>query len=908
MTDPNIDSFKDAMIRSGIPFAEEIIPDGKIHRFPTGKKNKKNGWYILFDNAGFYGDWSKSISDLWKVSLEGRTPREIAIINQDIKKSRKASEEETERRNQETAIEAENIWNNANETGVSEYLNIKKVSAFGIKYGSDQYGDFVAVPLMDVDGKLWNVQKIYNKKDDQSSNKRFLRGGKKKGCFHVIGTPLKELSESDKIWIVEGYATGASIHMATNDTVIVAFDAGSIDPVINAIKSTYPHLLGIIAGDDDQWPKDGNNAGRQKAEYAAKKYGCHVVFPKFQEDHYKFEPTDFNDLLCLEGIEAVQAQLSSGDSLDIWPDPLPLPKIDLLPVKSFDCDILLPKAFRAYVEDAARRAHVPPDLIAIPLVVSLSILLGRKYRIYPKQKDDWGVVPNLWGMIIARSGEKKSSCLEFGIKHLKRLAVKFKENLKAEIVIYAEALRLYENKLKILEDLEKKEQKRIIEEGLKGTSSSLIDTTKLFKIKNQITELTQNAPVQPVEKRFISNDTTIEKLHEILSNIDCNGIALVADELIGLLMGFEKAGHEQDRKFYLEGWNGNGSYQVDRISRGSPYAENICLSVLGGTQPEKIQAYISKNTSPLHNDGLIQRFQLMVYPDQLKDFKYVDQYANTQAKNKVFEITEIIESSTFLENSQEKLDESSDIEIINFRFDYEAQELFKNWYTDLKARMTKEVSPVIEEHLSKYASLIPSLALIFHVTSLAEKNAIKATPVSKDALEMAIEWDGYLEPHMRRVYNTGTNIAPRAAQVLYRAILDGKLEDGFAVRDVYRRNFEIIGRDKDIAQDACDELVKINALKEKLTPKGFQQKEKIEYYINPKIFTDNRTNENPRVSTMSTLSTRYLEKNNFFDGGKEDLENPTMSTLSPPYKRISEDFNIINDEYKEYEDTEGFKL
>jgi putative DNA primase/helicase len=309
MTDPNIDSFKDAMIRSGIPFAEEIIPDGKIHRFPTGKKNKKNGWYILFDNAGFYGDWSKSSSHLWKVSLEGKTPREKAIINQDIKKSRKAAEEEAERRNQETAIEAENIWNNANETGVSEYLNIKKVSAFSIKYGSDQYGDFVAVPLMDVDDKLWNVQKTYSKKDDISNNKWFLPGGKKKGCFHIIGTPLKELAENERFWIVEGYATGASIHMATNDTVIVAFDAGNIDPVINAIKSTYPHLLGIIAGDDDQWPKDGNNAGRQKAEDAAKKYGCHVVFPKFQEDHHKSEPTDWNDLHCLEGLDEVTTRL-----------------------------------------------------------------------------------------------------------------------------------------------------------------------------------------------------------------------------------------------------------------------------------------------------------------------------------------------------------------------------------------------------------------------------------------------------------------------------------------------------------------------------------------------------------------------------------------------------------------------
>ena len=59
-----------------------------------------------------------------------------------------------------------------------------------------------------------------------------------------------------------------------------------------------------------------------------------------------------------------------------WPDPLPLPKIDLLPVKPFDCDILLPKALRSYVEDAAERAQVPPDLIAVPLVVSFSIILG----------------------------------------------------------------------------------------------------------------------------------------------------------------------------------------------------------------------------------------------------------------------------------------------------------------------------------------------------------------------------------------------------------------------------------------------------------------------------------------------------------------------------------------------------
>ena len=315
----NIQLFKDDMLSNGILPPATIVQSesDKFERFHIGHKKNLNGWYRFHGNAGAYGDWSKDVSRVWSISQKGLSYEEKRILANNIEKAKRDQIDEIKMKNSEASRQAESILDKCSDIGQSQYLDSKKVNPFGVKYGSDQYGDFVAVPLMDVDGKLWNVQKIYNKKDDLSSNKWFLRGGKKKGCFHVIGTSLKELSENDKIWIVEGYATGASIHMATNDTVIVAFDAGNIDPVINAIKITYPHLLGIVARDDDQWSKDGNNAGRQKAEDAAKKYGCHIVFPNFQEDHDASEPTDFNDLHCLEGLKEVTDQLRNFMENDV---------------------------------------------------------------------------------------------------------------------------------------------------------------------------------------------------------------------------------------------------------------------------------------------------------------------------------------------------------------------------------------------------------------------------------------------------------------------------------------------------------------------------------------------------------------------------------------------------------------
>ena len=137
-------------------------------------------------------------------------------------------------------------------------------------------------------------------------------------------------------------------------------------------------------------------------------------------------------------------------------------------------------------------------------------------------------------------------------------------------------------------------------------------------------------------RRYKTNDCTIERLGE-LERDNPNGVLVLRDELIGLLASLDKEGREGDRAFYLEGFNGTGSYDTDRIMRGNIYIESHCLSVFGGIQPDKLIAYLEQANSGLGNDGLLQRFQLLVYPDPI-EWQYRDRYPNKEAANAVFEI------------------------------------------------------------------------------------------------------------------------------------------------------------------------------------------------------------------------------------------------------------------------------
>ncbi len=295
----------------------EVTPDGRIHRFKLDPKDRKSGWYVAFRNFSMrtgeeffvmvHGSW-RGEEPCTYCSLLGAMSREDkTAINRQIQECKKRAEEERIKVQEEAAIEVEEIWNSLQECGTSEYLNRKFDSE--IQHGARFDQGTICIPVRDVDGRIWSLQKI-----TPNGDKWFHPGGRVRGCFHTFGS----IGRSGSVYIAEGFSTAGSIYRATEQAVACAFNAGNLCEVAANIRRKYPDKTIIIAGDDDVW-KEGN-VGRQKAELAARQILGKSVFPKFKNTDSK--PTDWNDLHCLEGLDTVKEQLSEVKAATNYLTPL----------------------------------------------------------------------------------------------------------------------------------------------------------------------------------------------------------------------------------------------------------------------------------------------------------------------------------------------------------------------------------------------------------------------------------------------------------------------------------------------------------------------------------------------------------------------------------------------------------
>jgi putative DNA primase/helicase len=260
-----------------------------------------NGCYYLKRlgaDAAIFGDWRTGESHKWfKNSCALLDGKQLPKHRATIKELDKLQKQEKERQYAYAAAACSRTWWYCMTVkGSSQYLARKQVAAFGLRYSNDS----VVIPLRDVAGKLWSFQYIH-----ANGTKIFSKGGKTRGCFHTIG----EICEiDDTVFIGEGYATMASIYMATGVTCVVAFNAGNLEPVIEVLRRQFPRLAITIAADDDRWKPHIGNIGRIKAIEAAKRFGCAVALPWFKDS--ASEPTDWNDLHVLEGLDEVKSQLA----------------------------------------------------------------------------------------------------------------------------------------------------------------------------------------------------------------------------------------------------------------------------------------------------------------------------------------------------------------------------------------------------------------------------------------------------------------------------------------------------------------------------------------------------------------------------------------------------------------------
>lgn len=301
---------------------EQPLTFGKLTRCKTtqDKGKEKNGWYVIHEHRteknetlifGSFGDWRSGDSNKIKVKAGRMSQEERDVMRARQEEGKRRAAEIAANAARRAANRASGLFKRMPEKGRSAYLDRKQIVGMGVRYAPRSGA--LLVPMSNARDQIVGLQVIYPEKQlDTGRDKSYWPYGmSKEGAFHLIG-PHPEPGEP--VLVCEGYATGVSLHMATSLAVAIAFDAGNLSVVAKAMRERFPGRAMIVCRDDDWKTKRPNgepwNPGEEKGSNAALIVGGQVVGPVFSGER-EIKWTDFNDLHCAEGLDAVRRQVLS---------------------------------------------------------------------------------------------------------------------------------------------------------------------------------------------------------------------------------------------------------------------------------------------------------------------------------------------------------------------------------------------------------------------------------------------------------------------------------------------------------------------------------------------------------------------------------------------------------------------
>lgn len=312
MSKPVIDpvaQFAEAARNAGLEIKGNIIADGHLHRCQISgdKRGKANGWYVLHLDgipAGAFGSWRTGQTCVWCAKKDDDlTPAQIVENKRRMAAVRKLREKEDAVLKAQAKEKAIKLWDRSGSLDAKHPYLIRK----GIKpIAAKQIKNMIVLPVRDSDGVLHSLQFIM-----PDGGKQFLTGGRKKGCFAYLRPDDTEDVDSDIFYVVEGWATGCSVYAAMVKPVAVAFDAGNLLPVCQALRKKYPDARIVVCADDD-YQTEGN-PGITKAIEAAEAVGGYMVKPDF-DDNRPEGATDFNDMHRAWSLDVVRTCISGEKS------------------------------------------------------------------------------------------------------------------------------------------------------------------------------------------------------------------------------------------------------------------------------------------------------------------------------------------------------------------------------------------------------------------------------------------------------------------------------------------------------------------------------------------------------------------------------------------------------------------
>jgi hypothetical protein len=600
--------------------------------------------------------------------------------------------------------------------------------------------------------------------------------------------------------LVDGVRAGKTIYHleGPKDVETAREKLGVVATTSGSTSSWRPEFKSFYIGADVVIVPDNDGPGRKYADTVARSIAPVARSVKVLDLPGMPDKGDLTDWLDAghtpeEFFASVEVtEIYAPEEEAPWTEPRLLDS-DLPPVAPFTAG-MLPEPLGSHVMDAARRMdNVAPDFIAASLIVGAGAIIGRRLALRPKARDEWQVTPNLWGANVGPPSSMKTPAQAAGLAAVTRLGAEAREQFKAR------------SKDHEVDAIEKEIRGKHLKDELKKAVKSG-DPAAISNIREELADLSESD--EPTEERYTTSDATVEKLGELLRD-NPNGLLNDRDELMGWLSTLDRAGHEGDRAFFLEAWNGDKPYHVDRIGRGSIHIPALCLSIFGGIQPGPLMTYVQDALAESEKaDGLLQRFQVLVWPDT-RPYGRVDEPPDPETKGAVFKIFKALASFNAKEFGA-KLDafeptdpeEESEPEGVPFvRFTEEAQATFDEWRDEFEPRIRSGAYPAaVEAHFLKYRSLFASLALIFEVlryVSHRDEGRDNGAVGVMSATRAAV-WCEYLESHAMRLYHPALMAPVMAAVALLDRIEGGDVIHGMKTRDIWKKGWQGLATAEDL--------------------------------------------------------------------------------------------------------------
>jgi len=402
---------------------------------------------------------------------------------------------------------------------------------------------------------------------------------------------------------------------------------------------------------------------------------------------------------------------------------------DLLPVESMPYDAL-PTQLSEFIKEQSDLRGCPPDFVLIAILARMGVLFSGKVKIAMTRCTGWCASPNFFWVMVGNPSTGKSNALSATSKPMQTLEDAARD-------LYKKLFRTYQEEMDSLLRQLNSEKKGLDKENEKSPMKRSPEDIDAFKMKIKETQekIYELEDGKPKLKHYTVGKITVEKLILILAE-NPDGILCEFDEISTIFTRFSKDEHSEERGLYLTGYNGNCTYSYKTVNRGDVIIDNLVLSILGGVQPSKLKRFVNDAKNGSLDDGFLQRFQGIVYPDVTLRF-LEDKQGNRY----------LLAGIDFLFQNLNNIPSGTQTIL---RFDDEAQIIFDERRVELTTE-AHDLEPHLAAHVGKSYEFVAALTIYLYLFEssgkLPDDNKITA-----DYVLRAIKLGAYFLSHAKRMY------------------------------------------------------------------------------------------------------------------------------------------------------------